>query len=164
MWEKLPRNVVRNIIEMLLKDCNKLKAIRYLSRNVLNIIQSEYIKHGEKIDCSFTIYTKNATNTAEVKCKLRFNCLSVSEIQHKPSNMAEIEYHTIEYVIGIFTNENKNKAIILLDKLITRLFDLAISYNFEKPTCFMNNVLNGDVHFLKLAHCNELYNLDIVCQ
>lgn len=164
MWEKLPRNIVRHILEIILQDCKKVKAVKCLSRNVLDAIQSEYNKYGEKIDCSFSIYTKNNINTLEVKCKLRFNCLYVSEIQHKQSDIVEEEYHTIEYIVGIFSDKNKNKAIILMDKLIIKLFDLAMTNNFEKPTCFMNNVINGNITFIKLKSYNELYNLDIVCQ
>jgi hypothetical protein len=153
MWEKLPKELSRLILEKHLQNCHKQKAIKLLVKHVFNNIQDH--KDDKKI--SFSINTIKAPYYwNNIECLFQFNCIYIIEKHRKQSDIVLAEYNTKEFVFGLYSEQNITKANKILIELIIKLFDSAIENKSDKPTCYMHlDVLTP----LSLPFCDDLYTI-----
>ncbi len=157
MWNELPSDLSRRILDVYLQNCYKQKSVQILAEHVVNEILAKNDKTNIKI--LFTLHAKknNDNSYLQVGCLLQYGRIYVEEKHGHPSSICLFEHKNTEYVFDPLNEEIPEKVYKLLYELIIKLYDNASHFKYQKAICSMSITDNNSITLLNLPSCPDLY-------
>jgi hypothetical protein len=157
MWQHLPKELTKLVLDKYLQGCNKQKSIRNLVNNVFDTIKAKHsLDNDVRVD--FSILVKRGEHVYKrVECLLLYNCLFITHVFQQPSRVSLFECNTTQYMFGTYNDTSAQSASSSLYDMIVALYDTITIERYEKPKCLMYITRTNTTEYLSLPPCPDVY-------